>query len=63
MTSDDLCASLTALCLDLLVFCEKSPHIGLYERLDIIAGYTDEYLTLREQVGRVLRNEKAPDPP
>lgn len=60
-TSDDLCAQLTSLCLDLLAFSEKAPHLGLYERRAILACYTDEYLALREQVGLVLGNGKAPD--
>lgn len=61
MTTSDLCAQLTSLCLDLLAFSERSPHLGSVERRRILACYTDEYLVLREQVGLVLGNEKAPD--
>jgi len=61
MTTSDLSAQLTSLCLELLAFSERAPHLGLYERRAILACYTDEYLTLREQVGLMLGNGKAPD--
>lgn len=59
--SEDLCAHLTALCLELLVFTQESPHIGLYQRRAIIDSYTNEYLAVKEQVARVLGQQKAPD--
>jgi len=59
--SEDLCAHLTALCLELLVFAQKSPHIGLYQRKAILESYADEYLAVKEQVARVLGQQKAPD--
>lgn len=61
VTADDLCAQLSSLCLELLAFSQRSPHLGSVERGMAVARYTDEYLTLREQVGLVLRNGKAPD--